>query len=438
MDFSPEALVGILADWPHPHRYVTLVSGGLDSTVLLHALAEVRRRLVAPLVVLHFDHEIAADSPLWARQVERMAETLGLPFFLERLAIASSDAALETRARSARYARLSAWMTPNDCCLTAHHADDQAETFLLQALRGAGSVGLAAMPQLRRFGSGWLGRPLLAWTRRQLENRARTQNLEWIEDPGNLDPAAARNWLRQRVWPSLTDRWPAASITLARSASQAAEAAALAAEWADEDLARHASASPDRLPIGALLGLGPARRRNLLRHWIRKRGLSVPTAAKLAELEREFIERDPGARATLMWPGAEAHRFRDMLHVLAPLPRPSPAAITLTLGEWSDLGPLGRVALFADPRGQMRPVVTQGALTLRFRVGGETLRPAGNAHHRPLKKLLQESAVLPWMRPRVPLLYVGDELAAVAGLDVAAEYAGRGWSLLWENAPPLR
>jgi tRNA(Ile)-lysidine synthase len=294
------------------------------------------------------------------------------------------------------------------------------------------------MPGLRRFGSGWLGRPLLVWTRSQLASRARMQSIEWIEDPGNLDPAAPRNWLRQRVWPSLTDRWPAASITLARSASQAAEAAALAAEWAEEDLARHAGSSADRLPVAALLGLGHARRRNLLRHWIRKRELSVPTAAKLLELERELIERDPGARATLTWPGAEAHRFRGMLHILAPLPHPSSAAIVLTPGEWSDLGPLGRVALIADPRGQLGPIVMKGVLTLRFRVGGETLRPAGHAHHRPLKKLLQEFAVLPWMRPRVPLLYAGDQLIAVTGLSVAAEYAGQGWALLWENAPSLR
>ena len=437
MEFSPQALLDGMDAWPRPARLVALVSGGRDSTVLLHALAQVRDSLSAPLHVLHFDHGLSSEAGAWREQVRDGAARLGLPFHAEHLALGAGGA-VETRARSARYRRLAEWMHPGDCCLSAHHLDDQAETFLLQALRGAGVAGLAAMPELARFGEGWLGRPLLRWTRAELGTWAQAQHLHWVEDPGNRELAAPRNWLRHRVWPLLTERWPAAARTLARSADLAAEADALVREVASGDLEGVQAGGGDRLRVPDLVALSGPRRRSLLRFWLRARGVPLPSAAKMAELEASLLFADPGGRAALRWPGAEAHRYRGMLHVFQPLPEPPAGSITLTPCRLRDLGALGRVGLVASPGGPLAsPPAGFATVEIRFRHGGERLRPSGAAHRRPLKKLLQEAAVLPWMRGRLPLLYLNGELAAVGDLFVAESAAGKGWSLVWENAPPV-
>ena len=279
MDFYPRILAERLRAWPVPTRYVVLASGGCDSTVLLHAMAELAADLPAPIVVLHFDHGLCAASSKWACKVKRMAADLGLTCFVEHLELAPGGAA-ETRAREVRYARLAAWMSPADCCLSAHHGDDQAETFLLQALRGSGPAGLAGMPALAQFGGGWLARPLLGFTRAELANWAEARELVWIEDPANRDLNVPRNRLRHDVWPRIVEHWPAAARTLARSAQLAAQGAALAAEIAAEDLARLDAGEADRLPIDALLAMSLPRRRALLRHWLGNgRGFALPTAA---------------------------------------------------------------------------------------------------------------------------------------------------------------
>lgn len=436
-EFGTAALARRLAGWPLPARYVVLVSGGRDSTVLLHALADIRECLGASLVVLHFDHGIASDSAQWSARVEAEARSLGIPVFLERLNVAAGGA-LETRARTARYGRLVEWMNEGDCCLAAHHADDQAETFLLQALRGAGPAGLAAMPALCRFGAGWLGRPLLDWTRAELGAWGHSRKVTWVDDPGNLDAASPRNRLREELWPVFVTHWPSAARTLSRSAALAAEAARLLETLACQDLEPLGGKATDRLPIDALAAFDPERRRNLLRHWLRWRRLPVPDFAKLHELDRRFVQRDPGARASLVWPGAVARRYRGMLHVGIPADGMPAGPIAMRIGEWVDLGAFGRVAVTADPAGNLGPSILDKRLAVCFRCGGERIRPAGSPYHRTVKKLLQENGILPWMRGCFPLLYAGDELAAVAEIAVAEEYAGSGWRLEWRNSPALR
>lgn len=435
--FSPDALAGRLSQWPAPRRYVALVSGGCDSMALLHALAGMRGQLRAPLAVLHFDHGLNPDSEDWADFVAARCGALGVPFFLESLGLEPGPAA-ETRAREARYERLARWMQPGDGCLSAHHADDQAETFLLQALRGSGMAGLAAMPERAGFGPGWLGRPLLAYTRSELQAWAVRHGVAWVEDPANRDTSVPRNWLRTRVWPVLAEAWPAASRTLGRAAGLAADADAVLGEVAAEDLDRLGGGEAGSLPADALLALSPPRRRNALRYWLLEQGLAVPSARKLRELEGELVLADPGARAVVSWPGACARRYRGRLFAHRPWPPAPPEAMPLVPGQVLDLGGLGRLALRPDAGGPLSEALLGHDLTIRFRTGGERLKPAGDRHHRKLKHLLQEQSVLPWMRDRLPLLFAGRDLVAVPGVVEASEaYAGTGWRLDWSGAPPL-
>lgn len=437
LEFSPQALAGRLAQWPVPGRYVVLVSGGCDSMVLLHAMAEIRDRLAAPLVALHFDHGLAGESAEWSRFVESRAQALGVPFSCQELDL-QAGAAAETRARQARYARLKAWMQPGDGCLTAHHADDQAETFLLHALRGSGTTGLSAMPEWAGFGTGWLGRPLFDWSRPDLQAWAERHGVAWIEDPANTDVSVPRNWLRLKVWPALAEAWPAVARTLGRAARLCAEADAVLTEVAHEDLLRLQGGKKDRLPVEPLLSMSPPRRRNVLRHWLRDLDLPAPEAGKLLELESVFVLDDPGGSAALNWPGACVRRYRGELFAYPPWPPCPTDRLHLVPGETLDLGYLGRITLERDSAGPLEGTLVSQDLTIRFRAGGERVRPARQTHHRTLKRLFQEQAVLPWMRDRIPLLYAGDVLAAVPGVVEASDaFAGRGWRLDWSGGPPL-
>lgn len=416
---------------------MALVSGGCDSMVLLHALIEIRDQLSAPLAVLHFDHGLSTESADWAHFVETRTRALNIPFFREALNL-EAGAAAETRAREARYARLADWMQAGDCCLSAHHGDDQAETFLLHALRGSGMAGLAAMPEWRTFGPGWLARPLLAWTRADLQDWAARHHLEWVEDPANRDLSVPRNWLRARIWPALTEYWPAAAQTLGRAAGLAADADALLNQMAGEDLRSLHGGEGDSLAAESLFGLPAPRRRNVLRYWLREQGLPVPTARKLQELETAFVLSDPGGRAVVNWPGACVRRYRDRLFAHPPWPPIPTGTLRLVPGQALDLGRLGRITLCRDDKGPLDEKLASHELSIRFRDGGERLRPAGDPHHRTLKHLLQEQAVLPWMRGRLPLLYAGEELVAVAGVvEASARFGGTGWRLDWSGAPPL-
>lgn len=438
MSFSPEWLLQRLQAWPAPRRrYVALVSGGMDSMVLLQAMALVADHLPASVAVLHFNHGLNPRADAWQGHVERAARSLGLVFYAQRLDLETGAGGAEGRARVARYTRLRQWATPDDCCLTAHHAEDQAETVLLQALRGSGPAGLAAMPGRVRFGPAWLARPFLPLTRAELRDWANQKGLEWIEDPGNYDLASPRNWLRHRVWPHIERNWPAAARTLGRSAELAAEASALTNEVAAETLRDMRLKSADRLPVVGLRKFSVPRRRAVLRYWLRRTGAPAPTAEKLRELEREFVLRDPGARARLVLGEVDIRRFRGSIFAVRPLPPPPFRRKRLKVGRLVDLGRLGRIGLVADPHGPIGQRVVEGTLELRFRTGGERFYPVGCVHGRSLKRLFQERGVLPWLRFHLPLLYVNGQLASVADLVVAREFAGRGWRMDWRNAPSL-
>jgi tRNA(Ile)-lysidine synthase len=200
------------------------LSGGLDSSVLLAALAAAPLR--APLRAIHVDHHLHPDAAHWARHSVELAVRLGVACEVVRVqARPEPGESPEAAARAARYDALGRLLRPSEVLLTAHHGDDQLETVLLQWLRGGGLRALAGMPAVGRFADrGWHARPLLGFTRAELQDWAVSQRLEWLEDPSNLDPRFDRNYLRLEVLPALRRRWPAAAVTVGRVAAQAAEA----------------------------------------------------------------------------------------------------------------------------------------------------------------------------------------------------------------------
>jgi tRNA(Ile)-lysidine synthase len=298
------------------------------------------------------------------------------------------------------------------------------------------------MPACQVFGAGWHVRPLLGFTRSQLEEWARVQQLAWLEDPSNQNNRFSRNYLRHEVIPALRRRWPDAAASARRSAVHLGEAGRLLATMAMADM--QAAAVGPCLRVAALSALDPGRRRNLLRYWLRTRGARAPSTQKLAALEHDMVAAQEDRSPCVDWEGFEVRRHRGLLYGGVPLPEFDPARESL---EWNLRDPL----LLPNGSGILRPQTVQGAglaierlptpLRVGYRRGGETLRPAGHAHHRALKKLLQEADILPWWRERIPLLLAGRKVAAVGDLWVAEQYAARGdepgVKIVWEGRPAL-
>ena len=432
-----------LERWPPPAegaRVIVAFSGGVDSTVLLAALA--RLKLRAPLRAAHVDHGLHPNSPLWSAHCEATARSLGVELVTVRVDVERrARSGIEAAARTARYAALADLLSLGDVLLTAHHGDDQLETVLLRIVRGSGVRGLRAIQERMPFGRGWLARPLLGCSRAEILAQARAWDLRWLEDPANSRLEHDRNFLRADVVPRLVGRWPAAARSAQRLAEQMADAEQILTEVAVQDAA--AVADPSRVPRAALEPLDPARQRNLLRHLLRRAGFDVPSAQKIEELRAALLGVRRDAQPRIRWGGVDARVFRDHLYLMHALPTASARGFATRLDKarrWT--GPEGELEF--EPLGVglgLPESWLDDGLTLRFRCGGETFKPLAQAHHRSLKHWLQEAAIVPWMRARIPLLYRHDDLVAVGDLWLADETRAAGderrWRVVWSRHPPL-
>ncbi|HEY5643526.1 MAG TPA: tRNA lysidine(34) synthetase TilS [Woeseiaceae bacterium] len=421
-----------------PARYVVAFSGGLDSSVLAHALASNEFASTVPIVAVHIDHGLHPDAADWAQHCAEFAQSIGIEYRSRRVAVQlESGQGPEAAAREARYSALFAEIEYGDWLLSAHHREDQAETLLLNLVRGSGPAGIAGIGSIRRFGPGWLARPLLGVDRAALVGYAQRHDIAWLEDPSNRDRRFDRNFLRHDVLPRLATRWPDIAARLQRSASHAGEAAMLLADLAEIDLGR-LGGDPARLDVEALGALSKPRQRNVIRHALRRLGLSTPTTIQLERVVEELVPARSDAQPEVSWPGATVRRYRGAVYLLSELPEELPESRCSVPGSLS-LGQGLGVLEFEEnaPLGLSDEVIATG-LQVRRRAGGEEIRPTGDAHTRKLKKLLQDAGVVPWMRDRLPLLYAGDRLVAVGDLWIAAEAVSEpGTAVHWRDRPAL-
>ena len=418
------------------------LSGGLDSTVLLAALAEIRAH--APngaLRAIHVDHGLHADSRDWARACARLAAKLGVGCTqLKVRARGRAGDSPEAAARTARYAAIAGDLDADEVLLTAHHADDQMETMLLQWLRDGGLRAIAGMARLQPFGPGWQARPMLDFTRADLLEFAKSRGLAWQEDPSNLDPRFDRNYLRISVLPLLRERWPSVARTMARVGDFAREALDLEQQVAADDLADAAEGST--LVLERVTDLTEVRQRAVIRAWLRALGLAVPPSATLAALRHDIRHSGPDRVPCTQWSGVAVHRYRGRLYA-----EPWPAkARTVRPGEWQ---PGGSYRVDSRSELELRPVVGRGLsrarmpgrLRVKVWAGGDRLRLPGSGHRKQLRKLAQERGVLPWHRCAVPVIWAGDQVVAVGGIAISADWAAgpgeAGWELHWRNRPML-
>lgn len=433
------------------------LSGGLDSVVLLDVLCREAAALGLRLSAVHVHHGISRYADDWAQFCERACRRRGVPLRIERIDISPWRQAhgIESAARIARY-RVFALLDV-DAVLLAHHLDDQAETVLLQLLRGAGTSGLAGMGAER---SGWSGmiapgqalpvrvpkivRPLLGVTRAAIAAHAKRRRLRWVDDDTNDDERFARNRLRQRLMPLLPALQPAAIANLARSARHLAAADRLLGDLGREDLVR--LRTQVGLSVPALLALGLERGQNALRTWLRAAGAPALETDQLDELWRQLASTSGRRALRFAWRNWAIERYRDEIALQQPgtvrevrnAAQPLATFATYWQGErpWG-IDRLGGVLSFRRVLGSgiADRYVQVGALEVRVRQGGERIRLGPQVGHRTLKNLFQENAVPPGARAHWPLLFVAGQLAYIPGLGGAHGYlAGarqRGWEIGW-------
>lgn len=404
------------------------LSGGLDSCVLLHSLAALN--LPVTLHALHINHQISPNANAWQAHCADMCARLNIAFTAIKVDVKNSGRGIEDAAREARYAVFEQHIKSGDYLLTAHHADDQAETLLLRLMRGTGSRGLAAMAQQRPLGQGTLFRPLLNFSRAELEDYARAQGLSWVNDESNADDHYDRNYLRNQVMPLLRERWPGFAGRWQQTAELCAANESLIEEFAAQDL-ELADFKPKLVGTSISLvyaeSLSVARRHNLMRTWLRGQCLSTPEQQHLQQIEQQIIGGRQDAETQVTWGDVSLRVYRQRIYAL-------PLADLLSVPDSSlEFAPaitlpaefqFGFEHLESSDKPLLNPNLPN--LHLRFRQGGERCRPAGRAHSQTLKRLLQDYGVEPWLRESLPLVYSNDDLVAVADLWVCEGFQAEG------------
>ncbi|MDO8270864.1 MAG: tRNA lysidine(34) synthetase TilS [Gammaproteobacteria bacterium] len=455
MTFTEQSLSAQLAGIPEGSRLVVAFSGGLDSSVLLWALYRLLQQSnpnAFGLSAIHVNHGLSPNAASWQQFCADTCARLGIELSVERVHIARhAGASLENLARQQRYAAFTRCLQPGDYLVMGHHLDDQAETFLLRTLRGSGPRGLAAMPVTRTLGHGAslrpLLRPLLGVTRQALEDFARGQQLQWIEDESNDATVFDRNYCRHELMPVIARRWPAYRENWLRSAQLCAEAEELLQELAAQDYALTATEDETVIAVDALNQLSPARQRNLLRYWLQRLRVADPGWNALQQIVTELLPAAVDAQPEVSWEDRcedrressavrrVLRRYRDRLYLLhAAPPLPSQECY-----DWSPPAPLalpynGGLSVSPGCGSGLRQLQQGTVLQIRYRQGGESFRLAGR-RTRPLKKILQDAAVAPWLRERLPLLYAGDELVCIPGIGVCegwqAQEGEPSWEVIW-------
>ena len=422
-----------LDPWLHPGVRVTAaLSGGLDSVVLLDCLARLRERRAFSLEAIHVDHGLSPHAGAWADFCGELCRARGVPLRVVTVHVdRRRGESIEAAARRVRYGAFRQHVTGT--LVLAHHLDDQAETLLLQLLRGAGPRGAGAMPRLREaavredpMARLTVVRPLLHVPRSRLETYARAAGLAWVEDESNADTGLDRNYLRARVLPLIEERFPGYRKALARSAALFGEASGLLDELAALDGA-HAIRDGD-LDVEVLRGLSEPRARNLLRWFLRQSGVEAPAARRLGEAVRQLAHAREDRAVCCVFGEVELRRYRGYLR-LRPIARVS-GETTVWRGEavLPAPGGLGEVH-FTSTEGEGIAIGRLGGrpLELGLRQGGERIQPDGRRPRRTLKNLLQEHRIEPWRRARLPLLFCEGQLVWVPdiGIDCAWQ-AGPG------------
>ncbi len=427
-------------------NYVVAYSGGVDSHVLLHLCKQLNLLIRA----VHIHHGLQDCADEWVKHCQNACKAMDVALDVIYVdANKKKGESPEETARKVRYQALQQCLLANEVLLTAQHQDDQAETLLLQLFRSANSAGLAGMPATRTMGEYVHLRPLLSFSRSDIEHFAKQNSLNWVEDPSNLDTAIERSFIRKNILPSLVERWPEVKAQLSTVASLQASNLNVLEDMAAIDLANALSVPAQSdvtifevvsmLSLDKLKLLSSSRLLNLLRYWIIKTLAIKPTKNLLEEIECSLINTKQDANPDIVYFGFAFRKFQENLYLI----KSNFVSVNLKELDWQPTDDLNLpelnirlISKLSESHALSNTLLTE-SLQIRFRKGGEKFHPAGRQHSQSLKKLFQEGNIPPWERDVIPLVYYGDKLIAVGGLWVSHEFvvdAGKsGWSVAIES-----
>ncbi len=408
----------VLATLPAPSEYWVAYSAGVDSHALLHLLSQCRDDLSVPIKAVHVNHGLQEDAAKWAIHAQAVCDDLGIE--LVTLQVSDKPAtnqSIEAFAREQRYRLMGDVMPAQAMLLTAQHQDDQAETLMLQLLRGAGVDGLASMPLCREFARGWLARPLLEFSQDAVMDYAKAHQLQWIDDPSNASDAYDRNYLRHQVMPLLKQRWPHAAQTMAKSASLLGEGRHFISAQLSEQL--HARVNQRCFSVESFSEVDSFARRQLLREWLRLSACELPDASRLSSCEKLALsETDSGE---VCWSDICVRRYAQQLWIT---PRELPAVngvphVVRSANDQIDLEE-GRLVACAAKDGIPKAACDEGRVSIHHHAEGCRYRLLGREGERRFKQLCQELGIPSWSRMLQPLVMVDGSLWAIGNHRVSA------------------
>mgnify|MGYP003576264779 FL=1 len=440
-----------------PQSIAIACSGGLDSMALLHLAHAWTQEQGIPLHVFHVHHGLSPNADAWLAHCEAASAAVKAVFAHRRVEVVKGKDGVEQAARKLRYRALGAMCAAHGVplLLSAHHLDDQAETVLLQLLRGSGPAGLSGMepasrmPELLGSPDLVLARPLLSVSRAALEHYAAAEGLAWVEDESNSDPRYSRNALRHKVMPAIAASFPGYQGRLARGAAHVESAQRILDEVAGQDLA--ACMDGDTVDLERLQRFSRDRIDNLLRHLFAVRGLAMPSTAWLGEMVSQLFSARDDAQLKVTHPACHIRRHRGKLHItprlsdLAGMRDPDDAGVLDKPGQsfrWKGEASIafpayGGVLHFDAADTGFDPAwLRSQELIIDFRKGGERLKPAANRPTRSLKQHYQALGVPSWERERAPIVSTDRSLLFAAGIGMDCQFLGTGQgnriALRWE------
>ena len=396
-------------------------SGGVDSTVLLHALTQLKQqqRPDLQLSAIYIHHGLSQNADSWARHCQQQCQIWQVPLIIEKVRLDPMAGNIEQQARNARYQAIYRHLKSDQMLCTAQHLDDQCETFLLALKRGSGPAGLSAMP----VESNRHLRPLLTISRQQIEAYANWHQLTWIEDESNQDDHYDRNFLRLKVLPLINQRWPQFSQMVARSASLCQQQEALINELLDNDF-HQLLTTQGQLRLPPLITYSEYKRNAILRMWFRQQGVMMPSQKQLALIWQTVVEAKEDANPKFVLHNKQIRRYQNQLYLL-PLYDDTEHLVI----NWDLTSPL----VLPDNIGQLqshyqhdlncRLPQADEAVTVRFHAQGR-LQIVNRQGSRAIKKIWQEHQIPPWMRTRTPLIYYNEQLICAVGVFVTEQGKG--------------
>ena len=424
LDLVEKGFVSLSKSHKKMKSLTVALSGGVDSVVLLHLLHQLQKRQNFTLKASHVHHGLSKNADKWVKFCEKLCAKLSVPLDVHRIKLPQKKSlGIEGEARQLRYEKL--LQSQTDLVVLAHHEDDQAETFLLQLIRGAGVKGLSSMAHFDDTRRLW--RPLLNTSRFDIESYAKKHKLKWIEDESNQNIDFDRNFIRSKVLPILKNRFSHIIKVISRSSSHLAEAQHLLDDLAKVDLKSHLKSInyKNKLHVKALDKLSLSRAKNVLRYWLEINGQMMPSKDLLDELLRQVLTAKKDATIKIhLSKDYEIRRYQDEIYIVPNNKKKLKNYEIIWAGESEIILSNGQKLTFKKVKGRgiNLKFLDQQKLKIRNRQGGESFKPDSKRPTKKIKQLLQESDLPPWERENLPLIFVGDELAALPNFGVDIKF----------------